>query len=111
MSVDVRITGLRELERKLSRMERRIDGEMDETIQALAANVVDTARSRVPVRTGAARNSIRVGGDAFMAGGPAAPYFRIMLARAARDVISFDGRVWGREIGEGYARLIRGARL
>lgn len=79
MGDQIRITGLVELQAAL----KAIDGESQKQLRVVfneaAQTVVTAAQGRVPVRTGAARASIRVASGqrsaAIKAGGAKVPYF------------------------------------
>jgi len=75
----VEIKGLKELRRDLGRVEPELKKGFNQELKTVADVVVRDARSRVPVRTGAARDSIRAvsGGNAIFikAGKARVPYY------------------------------------
>jgi len=75
---EVRVTGLAETRRSLKRMDDDLPKQLATELKAVAETVVSDARSRVPVRKGKARDSLRVTGGAtvYINGGKAAvPYY------------------------------------
>lgn len=75
----VRVDGLKELRRKLNRLDPALAQELRSDLLEIGKDVAREAQSRVPQRSGAARGSIRAGvsgNSAYVAGGKkSVPYY------------------------------------
>lgn len=76
---EIRIRGLREVISALRRIDADIPGEMKEGMTNVAESVASRVRSKVPVLTGRARDSVKGRGGqskaSIVAGGRAAPHY------------------------------------
>lgn len=79
-NIEIRVDGLAELRRALRQMENlEASNDLRDGLKRAADSVAQEAKSRVPVRSGAARDSVRAtagGNRAYVAGGKArVPYY------------------------------------
>jgi len=58
--LEIEIVGLKELEDKLSNLDKKLSKALDEALNEIAEKIRDDAKSFVPVDTGALRKSIRI---------------------------------------------------
>lgn len=75
----VRVDGLREFRRDLGKLDKQFPKDLNQEIKRIGGRIADDARSRVPVRSGRARASIRAttaGSRAYIVGGKkTVPYY------------------------------------